>query len=63
MSTTKAAETIFTITSPDVGRLLCDELGWNRKKHAAWVADTLKRVLLADERAVTPVQRDRNGTQ
>jgi AcrR family transcriptional regulator len=46
MSESAAAETIFAITSPDVGRLLCEELGWSRKKHAAWVADMLKRALL-----------------
>jgi AcrR family transcriptional regulator len=46
MSEEAAAETIFTIVSPDVGRLLCDELGWSRKRHAAWVADVLKRTLL-----------------
>jgi hypothetical protein len=43
-----AAETVFTIVSPDVGRLLCDELGWSRRRHAAWVADLLKRALLPD---------------
>nr|WP_228501746.1 TetR/AcrR family transcriptional regulator [Nocardioides agariphilus] len=48
VSTDSAAETLFTILSPDVGRLLCDELGWSRKRHAAWVADVLKRTLLAD---------------
>jgi AcrR family transcriptional regulator len=48
MNTRLAGETIFTIVSPDVGRLLCDELGWSRKKHADWVADLLKRALLAD---------------
>ena len=48
MSTRKAGETIFAIVSPDVGRLLCDDLGWSQKQHAAWVADVLKRVLLAD---------------
>jgi AcrR family transcriptional regulator len=41
-----AADTIFTIVSPDVGRLLCEELGWSRKKHAAWVSDSLQRLLL-----------------
>jgi AcrR family transcriptional regulator len=46
MSTRKAAETIFAIVSPDLGRLLCDELGWSQKQHAAWVADILKRALL-----------------
>jgi hypothetical protein len=48
MSTRKAAETVFAIVSPDVGRLLCDELGWTRKQHAAWVADMLRRALLPD---------------
>jgi len=48
MSTRKAGETIFTIASPDVGRLLCDELGWSRKRHSDWVADLLKRALLPD---------------
>ena len=43
-----AATTIFAIVSPDVGRLLCDELGWSRKRHAEWVADMLKRALLPD---------------
>lgn len=48
MSTRKAGETIFAIVSPDVGRLLCDELGWTRKQHATWVADMLTRALLPD---------------
>ena len=48
MSVRKAGETIWTIVSPDVGRLLCDELGWSQKRHAEWVADTLKRTLLPD---------------
>jgi hypothetical protein len=43
-----AAEILFTIASPDVGHLLCEELGWTRKKHAAWVADMLERALLPD---------------
>jgi AcrR family transcriptional regulator len=48
VSEKEAAQTIFTIVSPDVGRLLCDELGWSRKRHAAWVADMLIRALIAD---------------
>ena len=48
MSTKRAGETIFAIVSPEVGRLLCDELGWTQKQHAGWVADTLKRTLLPD---------------
>jgi AcrR family transcriptional regulator len=43
-----AANTLFTIASPDVGRLLCEDLGWSRARHAAWVADMLKRALLPD---------------
>jgi AcrR family transcriptional regulator len=46
MSESAAADTLFAIVSPDVGRLLCEELGWSRRKHAAWVADLLKRALL-----------------
>ena len=48
MSTKKAGEMIFAIVSPEVGRLLCDELGWSEKRHAEWVADVLKRTLLPD---------------
>jgi AcrR family transcriptional regulator len=48
MSTRKAGETLFAVVSPDVGRLLCDELGWSRKQHAQWVADVLQRTLLPD---------------
>jgi hypothetical protein len=40
---------LFAIASPDVGHLLCEELGWTRERHAAWVADTLQRALLAEE--------------
>lgn len=48
MSTKKAGETVFAVVSPDVGRLLCDELGWSRQQHARWVADVLQRTLLPD---------------
>jgi AcrR family transcriptional regulator len=48
VSEKEAADTLFAITSPDVGQLLCEELGWSRTKHAAWVADLLKRALLPD---------------
>ena len=50
----RAGETIFAIVSPDVGRLLCDELGWSRKQHAAWVADMLKRGLCYPPRRLLP---------
>lgn len=48
VSAEEAAETLFAVVSPDVGRLLCDELGWSRERHAAWVADLLVRTLLRD---------------
>ncbi|GAA1929437.1 TetR/AcrR family transcriptional regulator [Nocardioides marmoribigeumensis] len=48
MSKEEAARTMFAIVSPDVGRMLCDELGWSREQHASWVADVLGRALLAD---------------
>src|SRR5690349_6182588 len=46
VSEDEAATTLFAIVSPDVGRLLCEELGWTRDQHADWVADLLKRALL-----------------
>jgi AcrR family transcriptional regulator len=48
MNEGEAAETLYAIGSPDVGRLLCEELGWSRRQHAAWVADILKRTLLPE---------------
>jgi AcrR family transcriptional regulator len=46
VSTADARDTLFAVCSPEVGGLLCDELGWSRQRHAAWVADVLKRTLL-----------------
>ena len=48
MSEKEAAETLFALTGPDVGRLVCDDLGWSRERHAAWIADLLTRSLLPD---------------
>lgn len=48
LSEQAATETLFAIASPDLGHVLCEELGWSRKKHAAWVADMLKRALLPE---------------
>ena len=48
VSTKKAAEIIWTLASPEVGRMLCDELGWTQAQHARWLADTLTRSLLPD---------------
>jgi AcrR family transcriptional regulator len=48
VSTKRAGEVIWTLASPDVGRMLCDELGWSEAQHARWLADTLIRTLLPD---------------
>jgi AcrR family transcriptional regulator len=48
VSTRRASEIIWTLASPDVGRMLCDELGWTQAQHARWMADTLIRTLLPD---------------
>ena len=51
VSTRRAGEIIWALASPDVGRMLCDELGWSQTQHARWLADTLIRTLLADGQA------------
>ena len=48
VSTKRAAEVIWAVASPDVARMLCDELGWTEAEHAHWLADTLTRSLLPD---------------
>jgi AcrR family transcriptional regulator len=49
VSTRRAGEIIWTLASPDVGRMLCDELGWTQTQHARWLSDTLLRTLLPDD--------------
>jgi AcrR family transcriptional regulator len=51
VSVRRAGEAIWTLASPDVGRMLCDELGYTQAQHARWLADTLIRALLPDSRA------------
>ena len=48
VSTERAAEIIWALASPDMGRMLCDELGWSEADHARWLADTLARSVLSD---------------
>lgn len=48
-TTKRAGEIAWTLASPDVARMLCDELGWSRRQHARWLADTLTATLLPDE--------------
>ena len=52
----RAGEIIWALASPDVARMLCDEIGWTVSQHARWLADTLIRTLLPDdERSGQPV--------
>ena len=48
VSTRRAGEVIWALTSPDVARMLCEELGWSQREHARWLADQLTRTLLPD---------------
>lgn len=48
VSIRRASEMIWAVASPDVGRMLCDELGWSERQHAQWLADTLTRTLLPE---------------
>jgi AcrR family transcriptional regulator len=51
VSDDRAAEIIWTLASPDVGRLLCDVLGWTRDEHATWLEGALVSALLPDDAA------------
>jgi hypothetical protein len=56
VSTRRAGEIIWALASPDVGRMLCDEIDWTESQHARWLADILIRTLLPGED-----QQDRGG--
>jgi AcrR family transcriptional regulator len=49
VSTRRAGEVIWALASPEVGRMLCDELGWTESQHARWLSDALIRTLLPDD--------------
>ena len=49
VSTRRAGEIVWALASPDVGRMLCDELAWTQEQHACWLGDTLARILLPDD--------------
>jgi AcrR family transcriptional regulator len=49
VSSRQAGEIIWAVASLDVGRMLCDELGWTESQHARWLSDTLIRTLLPDD--------------
>ena len=41
-----AAEIVWTISSPEVFQLLTRDRGWSRERYAAWLGETLTRLLL-----------------
>jgi hypothetical protein len=48
VSTRRAGAIIWALASPDVARMLCEEISWTESPHARWLADTLIRTLLSD---------------
>jgi AcrR family transcriptional regulator len=42
----RAGEIIWTLASPDVSRMLCDDRGWTQDEYADWLEDTLVSTLL-----------------
>ena len=43
----QAAQIVWALASPDVGRMLCDVQGWTTVEYASWLEDTLTATLLA----------------
>jgi len=43
----RAAQIVWALASPDVGRMLCDVQGWTTGQYADWLEDTLATTLLA----------------
>lgn len=41
-----AAQIVWALASPDVGRMLCDVQGWTAEEYASWLEDTLTTTLL-----------------
>ena len=46
VSVERAGEIIWTLASPDVSRMFCDDRGWSQDEYAQWLEDTLVGVLL-----------------
>lgn len=48
VSVDDAGAILWTLTSPEVHRLLRDHSGWSRQRYAEWLGETLARTLLPD---------------
>lgn len=46
LSVDEAAATVWTLTGPDVHRLLVDELSWDHERYVTWIHRTLEDTLL-----------------
>ena len=46
LDNTQAAETVWTLTSPEVYNLFTVDRGWSREQYGRWLADALIRLLL-----------------
>jgi len=46
LSITQATELVWTLTSPEVYRLLTQDRGWSRDQYSSWLGDCLIRLLL-----------------
>jgi hypothetical protein len=44
----RAREIMWALARPDVGRMLCDDLGWTQAQHTDWLADALTLTLLPE---------------
>ena len=47
-SVERATQIVWTLASPDVGRMLCDVQGWTADEYAAWLEETLAETLLPE---------------
>ncbi|MBW3575533.1 MAG: hypothetical protein KY450_11790, partial [Actinobacteria bacterium] len=47
-SVERATQIVWTLASPDVGRMLCDVQGWTSDEYAAWLEETLAETLLPE---------------
>ncbi|MBV9899198.1 MAG: hypothetical protein JO020_34000 [Chloroflexi bacterium] len=46
LSQTEAADVLWSLTAPDVYRMLVVESRWTSDRYAEWMADALARLLL-----------------
>ena len=50
MDVDRAADLLWTLASPDVGRMLCDVRGWTSDEYAQWLEESLAAALLPPPR-------------